>query len=85
MRKPFVVRVPLVPGVTDTPDNLSEIASTIQGMSGLAEVHLLPYNKVAGGKYKGLGMAFKPTYDETRKVRASTEPFERCGIKAVIL
>jgi pyruvate formate lyase activating enzyme len=51
---PFVIRVPLVPGVTDTDENLAPIAGTIKGLSGMLRVDLLPYNRAAGAKYRRL-------------------------------
>ena len=62
---PFVVRTPLIPGVTDTEKNLSSIADTIKGLSGLIRLDLLPYNRLAGAKYKAAGMVFRPGSDET--------------------
>jgi pyruvate formate lyase activating enzyme len=62
---PFVIRVPLIPGVTDTEKNLSSIAVAIQGLPGLIGLDLLPYNRLAGAKYETLGMAFQPGFDET--------------------
>jgi pyruvate formate lyase activating enzyme len=78
---PFVIRVPLVPGVTDTRQNLSSIARTVQGLPGLLHVNLLPYNQAAGAKYGSLGMEFHPGYDETRPVNTQTDCFEQLGIK----
>jgi pyruvate formate lyase activating enzyme len=80
MEVPFVVRVPLVPGVTDTGGNLSAIARTVRGLPGLVRVDLLPYNRAAGGKYASLGMTFEPGFDETAKVRIETRPFTEAGI-----
>jgi len=77
---PFVVRVPLVPGVTDTDDNLAAIAETVTGLAGMIRVDLLPYNKAAGGKYAAAGMTFAVDYDESREVNANTAPFERLSI-----
>ncbi|NLS77497.1 MAG: radical SAM protein [Chloroflexi bacterium] len=79
---PFVVRVPLVPGVTDTEANLAAIGAAVQGLPGLVGVDLLPYNKAAGGKYRAVGMDFRPSYDETRPVNVNTEPFRRLGVQA---
>jgi pyruvate formate lyase activating enzyme len=79
--KPFVIRVPLVPGVTDTDENLAAIAGTVGGLPGLVEVNLLPYNRAAGSKYEYAGMEFKPDYDETLPVNINTSHFERAGIK----
>lgn len=77
---PYVVRVPLVPGVTDTDENLTSIADTIQLLPGLLRVDLLPYNKAAGGKYPSLGMEFRPGFDEEQEINPNTKPFERRDI-----
>lgn len=77
---PFVVRVPLVPGVTDTDANLAAIAATVQGLPGLQRVDLLPYNRAAGGKYEAAGMEFKPDYDQSRELNVNLAPFEKAGI-----
>jgi pyruvate formate lyase activating enzyme len=81
---PFVIRVPLVPGVTDTSDNLSTIAQTVQELPGLLHVNLLPYNRAAGAKYESLGMEFRPEYEETRPVNIQTDPFDQLGIKVTV-
>ena len=77
----FVVRVPLVPGVTDTNENLSAIAETIRNVSGLLRVELLPYNKAAGGKYRACGMEFRPDFDESQEVNTDTTVFEEAGLQ----
>ena len=82
--KPFVIRVPLVPGVTDTDENLSAIARTVRGLPGLLYVDLLPYNRAAGSKYEYAGMEFKPDYDETRPLNINTRLFEQYGVKVTV-
>ena len=79
--KPFFIRVPLVPGITDTDENLACIAATVKGMPGLVEVNLLPYNRAAGSKYQYAGMEFKPEYDEKRPLNINLKIFEQAGIK----
>jgi pyruvate formate lyase activating enzyme len=81
---PFVIRVPLVPGVTDTNENLAAIARTIKGMPML-RVDLLPYNRAAGAKYQAAGMEFKHEYDENSPVNANVAVFEEAGIKVRVL
>jgi len=78
---PFVIRVPLVPGVTDTLDNLSAIARTVQSLPGLLCVDLLSYNRAAGAKYGSLGKEFHPEYDEASPVNIHSDCFEQLGIK----
>jgi hypothetical protein len=63
--------------VTDTDENLAAIADFVQRLRGLRRVDLLPYNRVAGGKYRGLGMEFRPHYDEGGEINPNTLPFER--------
>jgi pyruvate formate lyase activating enzyme len=78
---PFVIRVPLVPGVTDSDENLAAIAGRVAGLPGLQRVDLLPYNKAAGAKYEAAGMEFTPDYDENRPLNINTGIFERAGIE----
>jgi pyruvate formate lyase activating enzyme len=78
---PYVIRVPLVPGVTDTNENLTSIAETIKDMPGMLRVDLLPYNRAAGAKYQAAGVEFKAEYDEDSPVNANVELFEKAGIK----
>jgi pyruvate formate lyase activating enzyme len=76
---PFVVRVPLVPGVTDTDENLAAIARTLRDLPGLVRVDLLPYNRAAGAKYHAAGMEFHPDYDEDQPVHVNTHVFLEAG------
>lgn len=52
--KEFVLRVPLIPDITDTEENLTELSR----IAGDYPVELLPFNSLAGAKYKMLGMAY---------------------------
>jgi pyruvate formate lyase activating enzyme len=79
--KPFIIRVPLVPGVTDTDENLAGIAKTIEKLPGLVEVNLLPYNRAAGSKYQYAGLEFIPEYDEERPLNINMEIFKQAGLK----
>jgi pyruvate formate lyase activating enzyme len=79
--KPFIIRVPLVPGVTDTSANLAGIVDVIKKFPGLVEVNLLPYNRAAGSKYQYAGMEFKPDYDEKRPLNIDKKIFEQAGLK----
>ncbi len=52
--KPYVIRTPLIPGITDTVENLSAIKAII----GDSTWEQIPYNVMAGAKYKMLGFEF---------------------------
>ena len=53
-RKPHVIRIPLIPGITDTHENLSALAR----LAGDSPVELMPYNPLAGAKYPNVGKPF---------------------------
>jgi pyruvate formate lyase activating enzyme len=80
----FVIRVPLIPTVTDTEENVENLARLLSE-SGVKYVELLPYNKMAGAKYKLSGKVYAPSFDETVSPNPRTEIFERYGIKSVIM
>ena len=52
--KPHIVRTPLIPHITDTFENLAAIEKLI----GDSKWEKLPYNALAGAKYKMLNMEF---------------------------
>ena len=51
---PYKMRVPLIPGITDTAENLS----AIRKLTEPSEVEYLPYNTLAGAKYAMLGRKY---------------------------
>lgn len=44
------IRVPLVPEITDTEENLSAIAEFLNPLKSIRRIHLLPYNKLGEDK-----------------------------------
>ena len=52
---PYLIRTPLIPGITDTEENLASISAII----GDARWERLPYNALAGAKYSNLGMKYQ--------------------------
>lgn len=56
--KNCVIRTPLIPGITDTRENLDAVEALVEGLLW----EKLPYNKLAGVKYPMLGMKF--AYEE---------------------
>ena len=48
------IRVPLIPGITDTADNLDKIGEVVDRLEGVEVVNLLPYNRMGEGKYNRL-------------------------------
>lgn len=52
MGRRTTVRIPLIPGITDTDKNLSEIAGFLASRPQVSEVDLLPFNHYAKSKYE---------------------------------
>jgi len=53
-----VLRVPVIPGVTDGEDDLRQLGSFISGLPGSPRVELLPYHRAAMGKYERLNRGY---------------------------
>ena len=53
-KRPCIIRTPLIPGITDTRENLDAIKEIVGDMTW----EKLPYNAMAGAKYKMLGMEY---------------------------
>ena len=65
---PHELRTPLIPGVTDTPENLE----AVRVLAGDSPWKTLPYNTLAGAKYPMLGMTYPmdaPAADSTDQER----------------
>lgn len=52
---PMIVRTPLVPGVTDTVENLHAIAAYIAKMDNIVRYEVLNFNPLGGAKREALG------------------------------
>ncbi|MBO5323195.1 MAG: radical SAM protein [Oscillospiraceae bacterium] len=82
--KPFITRIPLIPCVNDTLDNITQTAQFMSQL-GVTKVELLPYNKAAGAKYKMLGREYITDFDPSVPPQSHTEVFEHYGIGVKIL
>ncbi len=80
----YVIRMPLIPGVTDTEENVRAVASLLKA-NGVDYIELLPYNKLAGSKYKLAGREYTPSFDASVPVEFRTEIFEEFGIKYKVM
>jgi pyruvate formate lyase activating enzyme len=54
----LVIRLPLVPGVTDTDVNLSAVARFVRELPGDIPLELINFNPLASGKYYSLNMDY---------------------------
>ena len=82
---PFIIRMPLIPGVNDERAHFEAVAGRVAGAKALQRVELLPYHKTAGAKYGMVGLEYKPEFDVDRPVKIDLEPFQRRGIPVTVL
>jgi pyruvate formate lyase activating enzyme len=82
--KEFIVRVPLIPGVNDTEENMLEILSLIKDAKSLVRIELMPYHRTAGAKYKMIGKTYNPSFDPSM-VPNVYNVFEGNNIKNLVL
>ena len=82
--KPFIIRIPLIPGVNDTTENMQATAKLLKGAKHLQRVELLRYNRFAGAKYSMLGRNYHPPFDEHAEPHVY-DTFSKQGIQAIVL
>ena len=56
---PIEIRIPLIPGVNDSQENLSAVAQFLSDMKNIRRVKLLPYHRLGEGKYERLDMQYR--------------------------
>ena len=83
--KPFVARIPLIPGVNDSEEAKEGFARLLEGKSGLLRVELLPYHLTAAAKYPFTGRTYDPGFDPTAPLNKETAAFERHGLPVVVM
>jgi len=74
---PITVRTPVVPGCTDSQENIAGIAKFLRSISGVREYELLAYHALGEPKYRALGREYplhglEPPSRETMDALADT-------------
>lgn len=78
-KTPFITRVPLITGITDTKENITLIAKLLKSVN-VSYVEVLPYNNFAGAKYKGLLREYTLNIDKLKSTDAE-KIFNEYGIE----
>lgn len=88
---PITVRTPIIPGYTDSVDNVTGIANFIKALPMVQEYELLKYHKLGESKYKALGREYllkeiQPPSDDDLKslVKCANDVFEGTNIQCFI-
>ncbi len=81
-------RMPLIPGVNDTPENVAETAKFLKELQGdKARIELMPYHRLGVGKYKALSKPYQLEQlpGASREVaNRACEAFEKLQVKCTI-
>jgi len=86
MGKPMIIRIPLIPGHTDSPDNLGSIIDLLCSLRSVERVDLLPVHEYGKVKYDQLGKEYRLvaqpiSHERQEEIKAR---FEQCGLKTQI-
>lgn len=78
--KDIIIRFPLVPGITDTEENVGQITDLILSLKGINRVDLLPFHNVTE-KYERLGKDYRMgntpyMYEDRDKLKSIKDTFE---------
>jgi pyruvate formate lyase activating enzyme len=80
--KDVILRFPVIPGITDTEENINELLSFVSRLKGVNEIDILPYHDISE-KYDRLGMEYKMkvhTAPSEEKLRYVKEKLEGIGL-----
>ncbi|MGB7294625.1 MAG: glycyl-radical enzyme activating protein [Candidatus Aminicenantales bacterium] len=77
--KRIIVRIPVVPGINDDPENTRRTASFLRPLETVSEISLLPYHKLGREKSQGIDRENSwqefaaPTEETLEKIKADLE------------
>lgn len=57
--KNVIIRIPLIPEITNTKDNIQDIKNLLLDLPNIKKINLLPYHRIAAGKYERLNLENK--------------------------
>jgi len=85
LKKPVWVRFVLVPGLTDDPGDIAQIANFAAGLGNVERVEVLPFHQMGRFKWQQLGIPYsldsvvEPTVEATQR---ACDLFRSAGLKA---
>lgn len=82
---PFVIRIPLIPGVSDTQDNFRDTAEFVEKLPRKIPVELLPYNTLTKAKYDAVGRDYVISFDPEKPLNRNLKEFTDRGIVVRIM
>ena len=77
---PFILRMPIIPGVNDVREHFVTAAALVKDAKQLMRIEILPYQRAAGAKYEMVGRIYDPPFEENIKPEFYPEVFDEQGI-----
>jgi pyruvate formate lyase activating enzyme len=81
-------RMPLIPGVNDTLENIRATASFVKAIGNTYGIEVLPYHRLGVGKYQALGKRYpleKLAVQAPEMITRVKETFEELGVACHIV
>lgn len=84
LRKPMIIRIPVIPGYNDSDENLNAVADLLSTLNSVERVDILPEHEFGRIKYEQLDMEYrlKPCPVSAERQEAIRAMFESRGFKA---
>ena len=82
--KPFIIRLPIIPGVNDNDAHFMAVAAMLKNATRLQRIEILPYNKTAGAKYRMVSRTYRPEFHTEQRPYICTSIFEQAGLPFVV-
>jgi pyruvate formate lyase activating enzyme len=84
--KRVIVRFPMIPGITDTEENLDAMAAFLSNLKGIRDIDVLPYHKTAEAKYGRLKIENKMSGIQPpspERIEYVKKKFESSGLNVI--
>lgn len=84
--KPIIVRLPVIPGHTDSAENIAAVGELLAGLRGVQRVDLMAYHRYGIAKYQELGREYRLKTESLAEERVNDirQRLEGYGLKVQI-
>lgn len=83
----IIMRIPLIPTINDSKDNLLKTADFAKSLGNIEEVDLLPYHRLGADKYEQLGQEYQASdlhLPDSENMNEFARLFKNCGFRVKI-
>jgi len=87
LEKEIIIRLPMIPGYTDSEENLKQEAELIGGLKSVTRIDIIPFHKYSESKYRQLGWPLPYVFGEEfpqKREQEVLDVFLNAGLPAQI-